>query len=81
VLRRIGLAAGLRVTVPPGEASEMIGMIRCVIASLIWGGTALGTLAIASTASWPAAAVVAVIMLELAGFVITLRRTRRKVGR
>jgi len=80
-LRRIGIAAGLRMTVPAGDASEMIAMIRCIIVAFIWGATVVTTLVTSITAGLPAAATVAVVVLELVGFLFAIRRVRRGDGK
>jgi hypothetical protein len=77
-LRRIGVGVGLRVAVPPGDADELVSMIRCIVVSLVWGATVATTLVIADVARLPAAVVVIVVVLELAGLYTAMRRTRRR---
>ena len=76
MLRRAGLGAVLRIAVPSGDASQMLTTIERIIITLTWALTVTSTLAIAIAASLSASVVLAIIVTELTGFVITLLATR-----
>jgi hypothetical protein len=85
MLRRAGLGAVLRIAVPSGDASQMLTTIERITITLTWAITITITLVIALAASLPAAVVLAVMAIELAGFAITLlatrwRRRKRELG-
>jgi hypothetical protein len=76
MLRRAGFGVHARITVPARDAGKML----TTFLTATWTLTVLGTLAITVPAGLTAAAVVTILAIELAGFVISalsLRHRRR----
>ena len=78
--RRAGFGVHARMMVPAADAGELLAAFRSVSLAVTWALTVVITLAITVSVGPPAAAIIAIVVIELIGFVIgalTARRRRR----
>ena len=76
MMRGNRLGAVLLMAVPPEDASQMIAAIERITVTLSGAAAVTVTLGIATAASLPAGAVIAIIGFGLTGFALTLLATR-----